>query len=66
MKWTTQKPTQPGFYWTAQSPRSGWIVYVYEGNSGLRVEDGDMTCPLSDYSKVGYWAGPIQEPKEQS
>lgn len=67
MTWTTTKPTQPGWYWVAQhKPCYGWIVYVYESNSGLRVEDGDTTFPLNEYKFGDYWSSePVPEPTER-
>ncbi len=61
MKWTTEKPTTPGWYWYKGAGYST-TLYVYTANGGLFVEDHDYTGPVQGYP--GEWAGPIPEPEE--
>ena len=62
MKWTTEPPTEPGFYWVKEYRDSvPNIVLTYDtGEESLKCEDGQYVL-LMDTAK---WAGPIQEPEE--
>ena len=66
MKWTTETPTEPGWYWV-RSPRSPMgIVLVVPFGSGLAV-DSPMFVPeyVCDCDDGTEWAGPIPAPKEE-
>lgn len=76
LKWTTEKPTQPGFYWyrdktckliREQEPQ---VVHV-ESPEMIYMAGDDMTYCLPGHitecavelSRVGQWAGPIAPPE---
>ncbi len=63
MKWTTEKPTAPGWYWY-KGAGYPTILYVYTETfiGSLFVEDPDYGGPVQGYP--GEWAGPIPEPEE--
>lgn len=63
MKWTKNKPKDPGWYW--------WRYGIWSGKAPVRVTiiqgelwvdgDGAGTGLLTEWR--GQWAGPIPEPK---
>lgn len=62
MKWTKEKPTQPGWYWWRDKYSSD-IVHVTEDSGMLVVKLGfDIEDFIIDLS--GEWAGPICPPEE--
>ncbi len=75
MKWTTDKPTEPGWYWHKE------LIYLDDENQTwttnmllVAEQAGEMrACFLNDnfelydnniYMWDGEWAGPIPEPVE--
>ena len=64
MKWTTDKPTVPGWYWwRSDSKRGPIVVNVYRLSKIWCCSfPDDEPCPVN-YAK-GEWAGPIAEPEE--
>lgn len=65
MDWTTEKPTEPGYYW-AMLPTNKWgeVVRVFNDWSGkyLLVRSSNGTEPLHRYGEI-LWAGPIPMPE---
>ena len=69
--WTTDKPTEPGWYWfcgryCSSTVMEHKIMRVYDD------EHGGMRIPSTDHSPddlvgawFGQWAGPIPEPVDQ-
>ena len=60
MKWTTEKPTEPGFYW-----------YQYPSTEGMpphkdicEVRQFDINENTFQYGSATLWAGPIEEPED--
>lgn len=68
MKWTTDKPTDPGWYWFQHwytgEPLIAWIDYPIllsgDGQPPLLKANGKYIEDISN----GKWAGPIPEPEE--
>lgn len=65
MKWTTEKPTAPGWYWyrsiVCEVTRYTRVVEVFPNG---KVSDGSL-FPMDHVDKFnGEWAGPIPEPEE--
>ena len=67
MKWTSEKPSVPGWYWWHDVDRPGTpcIVQVISDGYGLTVYG------LEEYSRRlyethGEWAGPLTEPEEET
>lgn len=81
MKWTTEYPTQPGYYWiknyTAKmgdyerlAPFPDIVEirkFQYIDDDGLRVKLLGESIPLklSDFTQAE-WCGPIQPPQDES
>lgn len=63
MQWTTEKPTEPGWYWWRLDERKSPIVFLRCGDNFHTVIDlydgWDGTSPDG-----GEWSGPIPEPEE--
>ena len=69
MKWTSEKPTKPGWYWYMEFGRS-YVLRLYE------VQLPELATPSKPlYAASGYfggavddmhgqWAGPLEEPQE--
>lgn len=56
MKWTTEKPTEPGWYWYRTS-RQQLIVEVVRLREKMYVHNGHIADDLDDYT--GEWQGPL-------
>lgn len=61
-RWSTDKPTQPGWYWFRGKAHESdaFIVLVDEAGQFQWPDGGFQEVSLAR----GEWAGPIQEPKE--
>jgi hypothetical protein len=63
LTWTTDKPTEPGWYWFQDSWVGPYIVWIYWADSSKK----DLIAHgREDYSvsvRYGQWAGPIPEPE---
>ena len=62
MKWTSELPTEPGWYWVRNSTtKHKNIVLVFDG-----LVAGNYTCLKVEeaHEIYGEWAGPIPEPEE--
>ena len=63
MKWTTDKPTRPGFYWNQGEGTKQSIFEVRDDGHGLYIVQTGKA--LIDVQEDEYrWAGPILEPTE--
>ena len=69
-EWTKEPPTEPGYYWLRMEGASGydairrldWIP----GFEGERLFIAGVDPKRSEAELgLGWWAGPIPEPKEQ-
>lgn len=70
MKWTSEPPKEPGWYWYKDPSETPSVAYVYDKSHGsLMIEN----CPGPERSMVltfhpdrtrGLWSGPIPEPEE--
>ena len=69
MKWTTNKPTEPGWYWVDE--HDSWkpsIVLVHKhltGGTLVAQECDACKTPVSEYNSSVKWSGPIQEPEAE-
>jgi len=69
MRWTTEKPTEPGFYWLRGSPaieEPATIVEVFYHHhirSQVFVRFFDRECGMDVSGVDGEWCGPIQPPE---
>jgi len=69
LEWTTEKPTQPGFYWFRFYPihePAMVFVFVRAGIHGRELWLRHALpliaeSPVSDYN--GQWAGPLEPPE---
>lgn len=67
MKWTSEKPTKPGWYWRTMRAWNGTheIVRVIALPDVLHVQGIDLfSSPLRGFSSDNLWSGPIKEPTE--
>lgn len=62
-RWSTDQPTQPGWYWFRGKAHEAdaFIVLVDEAGQFQWPDGGFQEVSLAR----GEWAGPIQEPKEE-
>lgn len=60
MKWTTDKPSVPGWYWWRGLSGKAWITEVLLEKDGNLCVDWGMQVAHCCYE----WAGPIPEPEE--
>jgi hypothetical protein len=61
MRWTTEKPTVPGWYWWRKTATArARIVDVLSDREGLYAEGWKMMAMTWN----GEWAGPILPPEE--
>lgn len=61
LRWTTEKPTAPGWWWTRMPDFPPQILEVREVAGGLMVVYGDYLSPVE--KEPGEWAGPIEPPE---
>lgn len=63
MKWTTERPTKPGWYWWRRIV-PGWDAY--KRPRCINVAPGPEGVYLQQWSiaEGAEWAGPIPEPEE--
>ncbi len=61
MRWTSDKPTVPGWYWWRQKP--GGVLAIVEFASGVRypLYGGRYFKPQG-----GEWSGPLTPPDDQA
>lgn len=68
MKWTTETPTIPGFYWFKDGlTEDKEIVKVFIKNDKLFAENDELFFQIDDWAKqkiIMFWAGPLPEPEE--
>ena len=75
MKWTTDTPTEPGWYWyRGPEKRHHLVAEVIEVMASPHPESGLMLVvyvgnsskpiPIQEFSSQCQWAGPIAEPEE--
>lgn len=66
MKWTREKPTQPGWYWwRAPRKRPRVLLVSAYAFTKTRYQDGlGGDVYLVENMVPGEWAGPIPEPEE--
>jgi len=67
MTWTTETPTQPGWYWWREYEGSGPQItqvhlfnFVWLNKPFLGIEDIHTRTPLDNM--LGEWAGPLEPP----
>lgn len=71
MEWTTNTPTEPGYYWVYVRPR--WEdkpevfcveVSIFEGKPSFAFPVGGYECEEEIYARdVTHWLGPIPKPE---
>ena len=70
MNWTTEYPTQPGFYWIRNYQLEGWTNPQLPPNIAMVEQDMDFYLPgVEDFFSrrdvlSAQWLGPIQPPVE--
>lgn len=64
MKWTSEKPTKPGYYWQLNESGDAQVLRVYQSAAGrlFAASFADWETPVSRLD--GQWAGPLEEPQE--
>ena len=65
MNWTTEKPTQPGWYWL-RNLIGLEIVKVWDTRRGLRVGFLNGNRCFLKMDIAGEWAGPLEPPPSSS
>jgi hypothetical protein len=74
MKWTTEKPTKPGFYWVRtldgfRYPSASYIITCVdvaidpEGNPWLPNPHMTQDEPMISANTTTHWIGPISKPE---
>lgn len=65
MKWTSEKPTKPGYYWLRGADADAQLVRVYRArlSGAMRVESIEGWNDVVDDISC-QWAGPLEEPQE--
>jgi hypothetical protein len=70
MKWTTKRPTQPGWYWVRTPGGAGTILQLYYAHGELYYwfdkpsKHPRAVTAVSVADARTQWAGPIPEPEE--
>jgi hypothetical protein len=66
MRWTTEPPREPGWYWYRPRSNKKWrLVETAFGHCGLR-EQRPAWRPFFWFMPTnGEWSGPIPEPEEE-
>lgn len=64
MDWTTEPPTEPGYYWCRTRWRYATVVEVAEENGHLVVYEmgRDDTPAPPDWTEYLAWSGPLTAP----
>lgn len=66
LRWTTEKPAEPGWYWwTDSTRRKPTMAEVYVSTSGHLWVDSVAFQPCELEQQSGQWAGPIPQPTDQ-
>ena len=64
MKWTTEQPTVPGWYWHRMTDGLTWMEQIEVLDGRLVVIEDHPYGPQPVAGCTGEWAGPIPEPEE--
>lgn len=69
MKWTSEPPTEPGWYWTRRTGRGGMGTECIVETTGPHCRVWPHTkdrwgTPAGALEESREWAGPIPEPEE--
>jgi hypothetical protein len=65
MTWTTDKPTEPGWYWLRHVHISAEIGFCYQAKKRWWVATAYRDHPLEMSYFMGFqWSGPIPEPED--
>lgn len=68
LKWTTDKPTVPGWYWTRHAQEKPHIVMLYRRHTGalamLVMGYPNGLEVQAEQFRGSQWAGPLELPKE--
>ena len=68
LEWSTNKPTQPGWYWYKPKPEHGdvciaRIIHTSEGGLIIQFDNGHCTHFAGvPQSLIDHWAGPLVPP----
>lgn len=70
MKWTTEPPTQTGWYWMGNSTGNAVVQVKHRKENGgyFSVVCGAVELDVNLWKATGkemYWAGPIEEPEDE-
>lgn len=63
MKWTTEKPTKPGWYWFKSTEGTVRIYEIVWLGGEPTAKVGGLSCPFKNLHDR-HWAVPIPEPEE--
>lgn len=66
MTWTTERPSQPGWYWWRRPNHMPSLCTVFGPPGGLLFElarDSEEPCAVSKAYDDTQWAGPILPPE---
>lgn len=65
-KWTTEKPTSPGWYWYRKDPPAAPTL-IYCGAAWDHLVDfaglAEPVTFMTDHLMEGEWAGPLESPE---
>ncbi len=66
MKWSSNKPTKPGWYWWRAPGKNPRVlrVWAYEGSKPTCQDGFGGDEDFIENMVPGEWAGPIPEPEE--
>lgn len=65
MKWTTDLPTVPGWYWFRHPEHKVWAVEVVSVGRSLRARFEWGWADIFACHRHSEWAGPIPEPVKE-
>lgn len=60
-KWTSKKPTEPGWYWIKNGINE-YVAEIFRDRKGLYVYYEDSSDKLKDFDKRILYAGPLEKP----
>ena len=69
LKWTTEKPTQTGWYWVRWSIGQDTVEFIEIDDDGVWLGEpasGEGPKLIKDIKGIDKWSGPIKNPDEEA
>ena len=71
LEWTTDKPTEPGWYWTHHPTLGIWMYKLYSAGTNVKTGEHELwTDEQGEYDQrvesvpATHWMGPIEPPDD--